>query len=178
MQYILQPLYFLLPAYFANMAPVIVKNIAKPLAKPMDFGKSWKGKRILGDHKTWRGLIFGILFGVIVAFIQKHLLATNMGRYLSAIDYQYPLLIGLLLGGGAIIGDSVKSFFKRRSNVKPGEKYVPFDQSDFVIGAIFFVFPYWPFTIAQTLSAVVITIFLHIITNHIAFWTGIRKEAW
>ena len=178
LQYILQPLYFLLPAYFANMAPVIVKNLAKPLARPIDFGMSWKGKRILGDHKTWRGLVFGIVFSVLIAFMQRHLLGTRAGAYLSVIDYTYPALIGFLLGFGAILGDAVKSFFKRRSNHTPGERFFPFDQCDFVLGAILFSLPFWPFTLSQTLLAIVITIFLHIIVNHIAYATGIRDEAW
>ena len=45
--------YFMLPAYFANMAPIFVQNHLNFLAKPLDMGLSIKDKRILGDHKTW-----------------------------------------------------------------------------------------------------------------------------
>lgn len=160
------------------MAPVIVKNIFKSLAKPIDLGKSWKGKRILGDHKTWRGLLFGVVFGIATAFVQYLLVNTSFGHYLGATNYDQWLRIGFLLGLGAIVGDSVKSFFKRRSGVKPGGKYMPFDQSDFVIGAILFSLDYWPFSIAQLLLSVAVSILLHIGTNHLAFWLRIRDEAW
>jgi CDP-2,3-bis-(O-geranylgeranyl)-sn-glycerol synthase len=47
-------LYFFLPAYAANMAPVLVRGRFEALAVPMDGGRSLGGVRILGDHKTWR----------------------------------------------------------------------------------------------------------------------------
>jgi CDP-diglyceride synthetase len=36
-------------------------------------------------------------------------------------------------------GDAVKSFFKRRLGITPGKSWFPFDQLDFVLGAILFV---------------------------------------
>ncbi len=65
-------LYFFLPAYFANMTPPLVKNlqIFDFLAKPVDFGKSIKGKRIFGDHKTWRGVICALAVGAGIALLQ------------------------------------------------------------------------------------------------------------
>ena len=36
---------------------------------PVDFGKSWKGQRILGDGKTWRGFIGGALSGVLIGIL-------------------------------------------------------------------------------------------------------------
>ena len=53
---VLQVLYFFLPAYVANMSPVLVRGRFKALALPIDGGRWLWGKRILGDHKTWRGL--------------------------------------------------------------------------------------------------------------------------
>ena len=40
MWFVLQSFYFMIPAYFANMAPVIVKDRFKKLAIPIDFGKN------------------------------------------------------------------------------------------------------------------------------------------
>ena len=56
-------LYFFVPAYVANMSPVVVRNRFPSLAAPIDGGLSWRGRRLLGDHKTWRGLLVGIVVG-------------------------------------------------------------------------------------------------------------------
>ena len=57
---VLQVCYFFMPAYLANMSPVLVSRWFSALAVPIDGGKTLWGKRILGDHKTWRGLLAGM----------------------------------------------------------------------------------------------------------------------
>ena len=57
----LQVLYFFAPAYFANMAPVFARGHFATLAVPIDGGRRWRGRRILGDHKTWRGIVAGVV---------------------------------------------------------------------------------------------------------------------
>ena len=53
LEIILQALWLILPAYVANASAVLVGG-----GTPVDFGKNWRdGKRILGDGKTWRGLL-------------------------------------------------------------------------------------------------------------------------
>ena len=102
---ILEALYLMLPAYFANMAPVFFKKV-NFLNYPVDFGKKIKGKRILGSHKTFRGFFFGIILAIIVAYVQSLISAE-----VALVDYSNWALIGFLLGFGALLGDSVKSFF-------------------------------------------------------------------
>ncbi len=61
---IIQALWLVLPAYIANASALLVGG-----GTPIDFGKNWKdGKRILGDGKTWRGLITGAVVGMIGGF--------------------------------------------------------------------------------------------------------------
>lgn len=165
----------MLPAYFANMAPVIVKNFLKPLAKPIDMGIRLKGKPLFGKNKTWRGLIFGILFGIILAYFQSLL-----NIKIEIIDYSNWLLFGFLSGLGAILGDMIESSFKRQLNRKPGDPFIPWDQLDFVFGSL--VLTYWliPITIRYQviLTIIIISPLLHIVVNHFAFYTKIRKEKW
>ena len=67
---ILESLWFILPAYLANSSPVLGHKLFGKYNYPIDFGKKLKdGKRILGDGKTWNGLIFGILVAVLVGYI-------------------------------------------------------------------------------------------------------------
>ncbi len=70
-QVIVQILYFFLPAYLANMSPVLVRRWFSALAIPIDGGKTLWGKRLLGDHKTWRGLLAGVIAGMLVFELQR-----------------------------------------------------------------------------------------------------------
>lgn len=175
---ILQCFYFILPAYFANMAPVIVKNMFKKLAMPIDFGKTINNKPIFGKNKTFRGLIFGVIFAIAITFLQFLLYKNNIFRESAILDYSNWLLIGLLLGFGAIMGDLIKSFFKRRLGYEPGKPFIPFDQTDFIIGALIFAYPLTKLSFNKILVTLLLSFVLHIIINHIAFYTGIRKEKW
>ena len=82
------------------------------------------------------------------------------------------------MGFGAIFGDLVKSLIKRRLNYEPGKRFIPFDQTDFVIGAIIFVFPLVKLSIDKIMIIIILSFILHIIVNHLAFYTGVRKEKW
>ena len=169
--------YFMLPAYFANMAPVIVRKI-NFLKIPMDFGKTINNKPIFGKYKTFRGFIFGVLFAIIASYVQHLFYDNNIFAAISLIDYSNWLLVGFLLGFGAIFGDLMKSLVKRRLNYEPGEMFVPFDQVDFIIGALIFTYPFIPLSLDKLLVIIFLSFTLHVIVNHIAFYTKVRNERW
>ncbi len=134
-------LWFLLPIGFANMAPIFLMEI--PLLKqwnfPVDFYRMYRGKRILGDHKTIRGLLGGIVVAILVVLVQQYIYEqSTFVRIFSRINYisVNVLLLGFLVGFGALGGDSLKSFFKRQIGIAPGKSFFPFDQLDYIIGAI------------------------------------------
>jgi len=139
---ILQALWLILPAYVANASAVIVGG-----GTPIDFGKTWRGgKRILGDGKTWRGLFSGTFLGMTAGFgltVAASFINSTDYRFLRLSDFEgFPFMILIIfsLCFGALLGDIVKSFFKRRVGKNRGEDWVPFDQLDFVIGALFLCF--------------------------------------
>ena len=146
MEILLKAIYFMFPVYFANMAPVIYKKIPF-LAYPLDLGKKFKNKRIFDSHKTFRGLFFGVLAGMILAYIQFQLSGFEFFDNISVINYSNWIMIGGLMGFGAIAGDAVESFFKRQRGIRAGERWIPFDQLDFVIGGLvsvsFYKFPFY-----------------------------------
>ena len=55
--------WLMLPAFLPNSAAVLFGG-----GRPIDFGRSWHGKRILGDGKTWTGLIGGITAGTALGY--------------------------------------------------------------------------------------------------------------
>ena len=133
---VLRVLWLFVPAYVANMAPVLVQGHFERFATPIDGGRSFRGRRILGDHKTWRGLLAGIVAGGLVYELQRLLHTSGALPGLVLIDYvDHPLLPGLLMGLGAGVGDAVKSFFKRRVAIPPGASWPVFDQLDFFFGS-------------------------------------------
>lgn len=175
--FILKCFYLMLPAYFANMAPVIVKKINLFLF-PIDFNKKLNNKPILGKNKTFRGLVFGIVFAVIIAYFQSLMYDNASFKSISFIDYKNWLLFGFLMGLGALTGDSVKSFFKRRLGIRPGARFILFDQIDFVVGAMIFIMPIFNLNLGIFLVSLVLSFILDIIVNHLAFYSGIRNEKW
>jgi CDP-2,3-bis-(O-geranylgeranyl)-sn-glycerol synthase len=148
-------LWFFLPAALANMMPIMVAPIPqlKRFDAPMDFGKTYKGKRVFGAHKTWRGFISGIITATLVLWLQQ--LAVEHSSWLqsvtSQVDYSaLPILImGPLFAIGALGGDAVESFFKRQRGTPPGHGWFPWDQLDYIIGAAILTAPFVSLTIWQ-----------------------------
>jgi hypothetical protein len=105
--------WFFLPGGLGNLGPVIGRSIPilKKLNQPIDMNIKWRGKRLLGDNKTWQGLISAVIMGIIVIALQK--LAYAHSGWIR--DHSYPVnyslakiwLLGVFLGLGAIVGDMI-----------------------------------------------------------------------
>jgi CDP-2,3-bis-(O-geranylgeranyl)-sn-glycerol synthase len=153
----LDTIWLFLPAYFANAAPVLLHG-----GGPLDRGRSWSdGKRILGDHKT----VFGTLAGIVVG----SLFALAQGNFLQ----------GSLFAIGAIGGDLVFAFIKRRLGLESGKPLPLWDQVGFIILAIFLgslvmPSPAWQ----QDVAMVVTTIPVHYVSNLFAWGLNWKKEPW
>jgi len=168
---ILQALYLFLPAYAGNMLPVFTAAIMKKkFSTPIDFGKKWKGKRLTGDHKTWRGLIIGIIGGTIIFYLQRHLYhATTYWHSLSLINYDTATpLIGTTMALGALTGDLVKSFFKRRQGKKPGTNWFPYDQLDYIIGGLAGLIIFYQPPLRIIITIIILSFLLHLIAGWIS----------
>ena len=175
--FLLKCAYLMLPAYFANMAPVITKKI-NLFAYPVDFSRKLNQKPIFGKNKTYRGFIFGIIFAAAVAYTQHRLYEFDSFRQISFFNYGPWLLFGIFMGFGALFGDLIKSFFKRRIGMPPGKKFIPFDQTDFIIGASVFMLPFFQLSLKIFIASLILSFALHITVNHIAFYLRITKEKW
>jgi CDP-2,3-bis-(O-geranylgeranyl)-sn-glycerol synthase len=175
---IIESIYVLIPAGFANMAPVLFGKFFSFLAKPIDFGRFYKGTRILGDHKTWRGLIFGILTAIGIVAIQRFLYYHDFFYGISVINYTKISVIslGFLLGFGALFGDMVKSFLKRRIGLKPGKDWWPFDQMDWVFGSSVFLVLVYDLSFRNFLVSIAVYFVLHIIVKELGYFLKLDKK--
>ena len=162
---IAQLLYLMAPAYVANMTP--------PFSR---FVSGWNepiSEHWFGAHKTVVGATAGVLMAVIVAFTQSRI---NWDGAL--VDYSRWPVVGLALGVGAIGGDLMKSFLKRRRRIPPGARWVPADQLDFVIGALVLVWPLAHPTWSDIVAILVVSFIADIAVNRIAFRLHIRETPW
>lgn len=160
--FILTAVWFILPAYFANMAPAIFYKFFSRYNFPVDFSRNFfDRKRIFGDGKTWNGLAIGILVGALVGFFQGNIFA------------------GFVLGTGALFGDLAKSFFKRRLSFERGKMWFPFDQIDFILGAfLLYYLIFKEFVLVNFIILLILTPALHLLTNFIGFKLKLKKEPW
>ncbi|MDN5358827.1 MAG: CDP-2,3-bis-(O-geranylgeranyl)-sn-glycerol synthase [Candidatus Diapherotrites archaeon] len=154
-------LLWVIPAYIANSAATFSKYV--PWKRhPVDFGLVLgDGRRLLGDGKTFEGLFIGVLLGTAAGYI----VFTPFG-----LPYN-PFLISL----GALLGDMVGSFAKRRIGLPRGDPAPVLDQLDFILGALALA---GPFTAAETAIIILITPLIHGAANIIGYFIGVKNEPW
>ena len=172
-------LYFILPAYFSNGGALAFGG-----GTPVDFGKcDGKGNRWIGDGVTWRGLIAGTVIGIITGTVQGYLapgIISEIGPYIITpivTGVNNGILIGFLLGFGALLGDALGSFLKRRLGIGRGKPAPILDQLDFLIVAIILVSPVVELNWIFVVIAIILTLVIHLIANTIAYLLGI-KDVW
>lgn len=165
--------YIYLPAMVANMAPVLVNkmNVLNWLNKPLDFGIIWNGNRLLGAHKTMRGVVVGTVCAGFIASLQALLFS-----HLPYIDALTSFGIGSAIGAGALAGDAIKSFCKRRLQILPGTVWAPFDQIDFVLGATVIALLFVQIPIHVAVFAIVVIGFASYVVSYVGVALHIKQS--
>ncbi|MGZ4902766.1 MAG: CDP-2,3-bis-(O-geranylgeranyl)-sn-glycerol synthase [Halobacteriota archaeon] len=176
LELIVDALWLMLPAFVPNSSAVLFAG-----KTPVDFGKTLvDGKRIFGPGKTFEGLIGGTLVGIFVGLLLQ-LIERSLHLGLPSFD---PIYVIVTLSFGAMLGDLIKSFFKRRLGLSRGRPLPLADQLDFVVGAwvlTYIFFPDWfiqNFTPAVILIALVLSPLLHLTINLIGYKLGKKQEPW
>lgn len=102
----------LLLILIANGTPIMAAALCGSWgAYPLDGGYKLGASRVLGDSKTWRGVLLAPLLSGLVA----PLLGVTLG-------------VGLLIGIGAMLGDLFSSFIKRRLGMVSSSMALGLDQ--------------------------------------------------
>ena len=172
-------IYTTLPGMLANMAPLFVKDL-NFLNYPLDLGIKINGDMILGPRKTFRGLIAGIIFAMIIINIQYLIYRFTPLKSLTLYNFEEInfQLLGFLFGFGVLFGDMFESFIKRRLNMPPGKSLIPFDQIDCVLGGLIFGRIAWAYSYKYALTIILLTFFLHIAGRHAGYYLGFCKTKW
>lgn len=162
---LVQILYFMVPAYAANMAPPFVR-----------YWRGWNrpiSRRWLGTHKTVMGFAVGVLAAVIATFIQS-----RIGWDGAPVAYDHWATLGLRFGVGAMAGDVAKSLVKRRVGIAPGRPWIPWDQVDFVLGALALIWGAAALSWSDLVAILLLSVAGHVLVNHLGYLLGIRDVRW
>ena len=165
--------FFILPAWVANAVPVVLGG-----GRHIDGGRKMAdGRPVFGSHKTIRGfaagIVAGTLTGAVLTVVQQFVVPLGFDP-----PFQFSVLLGFLISFGALLGDLVHSFVKRRVSLREGAPLPVADQADFVIGAL--LLSLFVFTPSWTMVAIilVITVPVHLLTNFLAYVFGVKKTPW
>ena len=176
------------PAYIANSVAVLTGG-----RYPIDQGKiSSDGNRILGDGKTWSGLLGGTLGGIIFGILLDNGDSRMALEHLTGEEYEKslwgsnPILVFFLLSFGALLGDMTASFYKRRQNLQRGDKFALLDMYDFIFMSLLLCFIFerdWLLSwildgTVPLFTILVLTPFLHRGVNIIGYKIGVKNEPW
>jgi CDP-2,3-bis-(O-geranylgeranyl)-sn-glycerol synthase len=94
----------LLVCIASSAAWAVSHVLGRHFSAPLDFGLELPdGRRLLGSHKTWRGLAAGVLACALASPFLELDVATGAG-----------------FGAAALLGDALSSTIKRRLALRPG----------------------------------------------------------
>ncbi|HIQ50042.1 MAG TPA: CDP-2,3-bis-(O-geranylgeranyl)-sn-glycerol synthase [Nanoarchaeota archaeon] len=169
-------LYFVISPYAANAFPPLVKG-----KHPIDFGKNFfDGHRILGDGKTWEGLFGGLAFGTFCGTI-AWLFYDELNSIALTNNFSLPYISpfsAFILSLGALLGDLLGSFIKRRFGMQRGAPAPFLDQLDFLAGAFLLGSFVTEISLGIVIWAVPMTLIIHRISNIIGYLLKLKKEPW
>lgn len=156
---------YIIPMYIANSSALLFGG-----GTPLDFNQKLFNRPIFGRGKTFRGTFAGLFFGSLAAIIANLFIPEEF------VDNY--LLFGILLVLGAVVGDIAGSFIKRRFGVAQGQPVLLLDQLDFVLGG--FVFTFWirmP-SVAEIALIMLLTLFVHKVSNYLAYKLKMKRVPW
>lgn len=171
-----------LPAWIANSMPVVFGG-----GMPIDRGLYFRdGNRLFGDGKTVRGFIVGVLCGTLVGLAQvvtAPSLRPILAQYVTITPEMDAILLMtlpsvFLLSLGALIGDLVGSFLKRRIDIKSGAPSPVLDQLGFIIMGLILASPVLQPAPQYVTILVLTTLFIHWISNALGYILGLKKNPW
>jgi phosphatidate cytidylyltransferase len=104
-------LYFILVTKFSDTGAYIVGSL---------IGRHKMVPRI-SPAKTWEGFGGAILFSTAASVVFAHFFSPKM----VGMNFLHAVILGILLGIAAVIGDLIESLFKREADVKDSGRLVP-----------------------------------------------------
>lgn len=187
MTVVFQAIYLLLPLAVGGLVHGLTMKygLVPFLAVPIDGGRHYRGKRIFGDNKTYRGVVVMAAGTALGYAIQAALHAFEGVRPYEVLDYTTPAtwLVGAAVGGACMLAELPNSFLKRRLGIASGEAasglwaaiFYTVDQIDLVAGfwlVLLWVLPFEPRLFWATVGVVFVG---HQLITVVGYALGMRK---
>ncbi len=180
-------LWLLLPAYVANA----IATIPRGRGPAMDFGRIWRwdGRPVLGRSKSWSGFLFGGFVAIPVGLLEAWLILLAppnlqlVPQLAPSVAAAVPVVA--LLTFGAMAGDALGSFLKRRLGRESGARTLLLDQLPFVLVPIAVGVALYPTLFIGVFASweavfwlLAYTLGLHAFFNWVGYKVGLKKVPW
>lgn len=188
MRVVLQLLWLAAPVLLTGLVHLVVlKRDALPALRraPLDFGATFRGRRVFGDNKTWRGAVVMIAGCAVFSLLLAKLNAAVL-HWPVPVDYAQaqPLAWGALLGLGYILGELPNSFAKRQLDIAPGAMghgargkwFWVIDQLDSLAGIFLCLLPVWRPSLALVATGVFVMLVLHPLSAWVMVRAGLKDR--
>ncbi len=163
-------------------------DILASLCSPIDQGRSFRGKRIFGDNKTYRGVVvvsLGTMIGFGLQSLVLHRSASIRGIELYDYAFFKSVAVGLAVGVAAMLSELPNSFIKRRFEIAPGRAakgwkgaiFYVYDQIDFLLGAWLVLAIVVTVTVGRVLFSAGLLLVAHQLMSSVGHALGMRKTA-
>ncbi len=145
----------------ANGAPILARLLfGQRYQWPVDGSRCFPdGRPLLGPSKTWRGIVAAIVL-------------TPPAALLLGI----PFSAGLLLGAGAMAGDVLSSFIKRRLNIRSSGMALGLDQIPEALLPLLLVQQQLRLHDAELIQLTLAFMALELVLSRIFYHLHIRKQ--
>jgi CDP-archaeol synthase len=185
---ILAYLFFPLLVGLALHGLCIKYNVFPFLRRPIDRGRSFRGKRVFGDNKTYRGVVV-VSLGTAVGFGLQSLILHRFAsiRSIELFDYAFfkSVALGAAVGLAAMLSELPNSFIKRRFEIAPGSAakgwkgivFYVYDQIDFLLGSWLVLAVVVPVTVERVLFSAGLLLVAHQLMSSVGHALGMRKTA-
>jgi CDP-2,3-bis-(O-geranylgeranyl)-sn-glycerol synthase len=162
----------------------------KFLMQPIDFGHTWRGRRIFGQNKRLRGLIVMPLASAgafaLLGFASHRLLPDWLAAGLWELTPGRYALLGLVAGLAFMLAELPNSFLKRQLGIPPGavprQRSARFicmllDRLDSVLGVLIVVSLLVPVTLATWVWLLLIGPGVHALFSALLHRAGVKARA-
>jgi hypothetical protein len=158
------------------------------LARPIDAGRTLRGRPLFGHSKRWRGPIV-VAAGAGLAFALQRSVLHRSGAIASIELVDYAALpgwwLGALAGAAAELSELPNSFVKRQLDIAPGSTargplaafFYVWDQLDLLLGYWLVLGWFVPPTPLRVAVSVLLVGSLHPVVTVIGYLLGMRPTA-
>ena len=183
-----------------TMSPVVLGAAANMLMtktaffqkhkSPIDGGKTFRGKRIFGDNKTWIGFLYYILLcaaaQVLVGLLCRGFQLDSMNRMYAVHENRLPynLLVGACFGLAYALFELPNSFLKRQMGIGSGGHrkgvtgvfFFILDQIDSLIGCAIVIGIFTDAGFSELVQYILLGAAVHILVNLLLMALHARKS--